>query len=128
MEFTEMQAQEAARSAGIDLEKERFDLKALTAGMNAELEHGTASPDTNITNDVPDAPLILGGAAHSVAYPAALLSQVFEGGNLKALGLLPLSLQQGALCGLHLDAFPLFRGCALRGHYFDGLQAVSRPL
>ena len=30
MEFTEMQAQEAARSAGIDLEKERFDLKALT--------------------------------------------------------------------------------------------------
>ncbi len=27
MEFTEMQAQEAARSAGIDLEKERFDLK-----------------------------------------------------------------------------------------------------
>ena len=39
MEFTEMQAQEAARSAGIDLEKERFDLKALTAGMNAELEH-----------------------------------------------------------------------------------------
>lgn len=50
MEFTEMQAQEAARSAGIDLEKERFDLKALTAGMNAELEHGTASPDTNITN------------------------------------------------------------------------------
>lgn len=53
MEFTEMQAQEAARSAGIDLEKERFDLKALTAGMNAELEHGTASPDTNITNDDP---------------------------------------------------------------------------
>ena len=28
MEFTEMQAQEAARSAGIDLEKARFDLKA----------------------------------------------------------------------------------------------------
>jgi len=53
MEFTEMQAQEAARSAGIDLEKERFDLKALTAGMNAELEHGTANPDTNITNDDP---------------------------------------------------------------------------
>lgn len=53
MEFTEMQAQEAARSAGIDLEKERFGLKALTAGMNAELEHGTASPDTNITNDDP---------------------------------------------------------------------------
>ena len=33
MEFTEMQAQEAARSAGIDLEKERFDLKALTADL-----------------------------------------------------------------------------------------------
>ena len=50
MEFTEMQAQEAARSAGIDLEKERFDLKALTAGMNAEDAPGNENPDTNMTN------------------------------------------------------------------------------
>ena len=32
------------------------------------------------------------------------------------------------MCGLHLEVFSLFRGCTLRGHYFDGLQAVSRPL
>ena len=53
MEFTTDQAKAAAESAGIDLASEGFDLKALTDGMNAELEHGTASPDTNITNDDP---------------------------------------------------------------------------
>ena len=37
MEFTEQQAREAAQAAG----------------MTAELEHGTAHPDTNITNDDP---------------------------------------------------------------------------
>lgn len=53
MEFTTEQAKAAAAAAGIDLASEGFDLKALTAGMNAELEHGTASPDTNITDDDP---------------------------------------------------------------------------
>ena len=53
MEFTEQQAMEAAQAAGIDLEAEHFDLKSLAAGMTAELEHGTAHPDTNITNDDP---------------------------------------------------------------------------
>lgn len=53
MEFSIDQAREAAEAAGINLAFEGFDLKALTAGMNAELEHGTASPDTNITNDDP---------------------------------------------------------------------------
>ena len=78
--------------------------------------------------DVPNTPLILGSAAHNLTYPAALLSQVLEGGNLKALGLLPLSLQQGALCGLHLEVFPLFRGRTLGGHDFYTLRAVSRAL
>lgn len=53
MKFTEEQAAAAAKSAGLDLSKEKFDIKALAEGMNAELEHGTASPDTNITNDDP---------------------------------------------------------------------------
>lgn len=53
MEFTEQQAREAAQAAGINLEAEHFDLKSLAAGMTAELEHGTAHPDTNITNDDP---------------------------------------------------------------------------
>ena len=53
MEFTVEQAKSAAVAAGIDLEAERYDLEALTAGMNAELEHGSANPDTNITNDDP---------------------------------------------------------------------------
>lgn len=59
---------------------------------------------------------------------AALLPQIFEGGNLKTLGLLPLSLQQGALCSLHLEVFTLFRGRTLRGCDFYALRAVSRPL
>ena len=37
-------------------------------------------------------------------------------------------MQQGALCGLHLEAFPLFRGRTLGGHDFYALCAVSRPL
>lgn len=53
MEFTPEQAKAAAEAAGIDLEAERYDLDALTAGMNAELEHGTAYPETDITNDDP---------------------------------------------------------------------------
>ena len=53
MEFTSDQARAAAEAAGIDLASEGFDLKALTDGMNAELEHGTVNPDTDITNDDP---------------------------------------------------------------------------
>lgn len=53
MKFTPEQAAEAARSAGIDLGAEKFDAKALAVGMTAELEHGTASPDTDITNNDP---------------------------------------------------------------------------
>ncbi len=53
MKFTPEQAAEAAKGAGIDLEVEKFDAKALAAGMTAELEHGTASPDTDITNNDP---------------------------------------------------------------------------
>ena len=53
MEFTIEQAQAAAVAAGIDLSAECFDVKALAAGMSAELEHGTTDPNTNITNDDP---------------------------------------------------------------------------
>lgn len=53
MEFTVEQATAAAKDAGIDLAAEKFDASALAAGMNAELEHGNASPDLNITNDDP---------------------------------------------------------------------------
>ena len=49
MDFTPEQAAEAAKGAGIDLAAEKFDAKALALGMTAELEHGNASPDTNIT-------------------------------------------------------------------------------
>lgn len=53
MEFTPEQSAEAAKGAGIDLAAEKFDAKALALGMTAELEHGTASPDTDITNNDP---------------------------------------------------------------------------
>ena len=68
MEFTQEQAREAAKAAGIDLGVERFDLSALTAGMNAELEHGTASPDTDITNDDPITTAKLAVAHETSAY------------------------------------------------------------
>lgn len=53
MEFTPEQAAEAAKKAGIDLGAEKFDAKALAVGMTAELEHGAASADTDITNNDP---------------------------------------------------------------------------
>lgn len=53
MEFTLEQARAAAEKAGFDLEAEGFDLKALAAGMNAELEHGLDYPDTDVTGNDP---------------------------------------------------------------------------
>ena len=51
--FTIEQAKAAAEAAGINLASERFDAKALADGMTAELEHGTESPDTDITGNDP---------------------------------------------------------------------------
>lgn len=53
MEFTIEQARAAAEEAGFNLDAEGFDLKALASGMNAELEHGLAHPDTDITGNDP---------------------------------------------------------------------------
>lgn len=53
MEFTIEQARAAAEKAGFNLAAENFDLKALVAGMNAELEHGLSHPDTDVTGNDP---------------------------------------------------------------------------
>ncbi|MDR2513900.1 MAG: HK97 family phage prohead protease [Christensenellaceae bacterium] len=54
MPFTAEQAAQAAKSLGVDIEKEKFTAADLAAGMDAELErHGTKSAVMNITDDDP---------------------------------------------------------------------------
>jgi hypothetical protein len=52
-EFTVEEAVEVAKRLGIDFAKEEFDAEQYCAGMNVELEHGSAYPATNVTNDDP---------------------------------------------------------------------------
>jgi hypothetical protein len=51
--FTLDDASTMAGRLGLDLEREEFDLDALMRGMNVELEHGTRSPETDVTGDDP---------------------------------------------------------------------------
>ena len=53
MKFTMGQAKEVAERLGIDFSQKEYTLEEFTFGMNVELEHGTANPATNITNDDP---------------------------------------------------------------------------
>lgn len=47
--FTKQEILEAAKMLGITFED--FDLDDLITGVNIELEHGTISPKTNVTNN-----------------------------------------------------------------------------
>jgi hypothetical protein len=47
--FTEEHARKLGEAFGLTWD--RFDAKQLADGMNVELEHGTADPATNVTND-----------------------------------------------------------------------------
>ena len=49
--FTTTEAREIAKTLGIDFSKEKFDLEQFRMGLDVELEHGTISPKTNVTND-----------------------------------------------------------------------------
>jgi hypothetical protein len=51
--FTTDRAAEVAAGLGVDFGAEEFDEKQFAAGMNVELEHGSADPATNVTNDDP---------------------------------------------------------------------------
>lgn len=51
--FTKAEAFEIAKKLGIDFSKEMFTLDDFTNGLNVELEHGSKSPSTNVTNDDP---------------------------------------------------------------------------
>ena len=53
MKFSLKQANEVAAELGIDFSKKEYTLEEFTFGMNVELEHGTADPATNVTNDDP---------------------------------------------------------------------------
>ena len=53
MKFTLEQAAEVAKKLGVDFSQKEYSLEEFTAGMNVELEHGTADPATNVTNDDP---------------------------------------------------------------------------
>lgn len=47
--YTNKEILEAAKSLGITFDK--FSFTDLVTGVNMELEHGTISPKTNVTND-----------------------------------------------------------------------------
>ena len=49
--FTAGEAKKIGEELGIDWSK--FDVDQFRQGMNVELEHGTISPSTNITDDDP---------------------------------------------------------------------------
>ena len=53
MKFTLEQAAEVAKKLGIDFSQKAYTIEEFTFGMNVELEHGTADPATNVTNDDP---------------------------------------------------------------------------
>ncbi len=53
--FTEAQARAVAFEIGLDFEASGFDIETFRRGMEVELEHGRRSPETNVTDDDPEA-------------------------------------------------------------------------
>ena len=51
--FTIEDAIEACRVIGVDLDSEGFDAAAVLGGMEVELEHGTRTPQLDVTGDDP---------------------------------------------------------------------------
>lgn len=51
MKITLLDAEKAARAIGINFATEKFNAYDLMIGMEVELEHGTISKQTNVTND-----------------------------------------------------------------------------
>ena len=49
--FTPDQAHAAGERIGIDWDGSPFTLEQFRMGMDVELEHGTADPETNVTDD-----------------------------------------------------------------------------
>lgn len=49
--FTAEEVKQIGKQLGIDWSK--FDVEQFRMGMDVELEHGTANPLTNVTNDDP---------------------------------------------------------------------------
>ena len=50
-EFTIEEAQVIANSINLDFSNEKFDIEQFKMGLGVELEHGTRSAKTNVTND-----------------------------------------------------------------------------
>ncbi|OGO79419.1 MAG: hypothetical protein A2Y23_06055 [Clostridiales bacterium GWB2_37_7] len=51
--FTKDEACKIAKLLGVNINSPCFDLNQFWMGLNVELEHGTISPGTNITNNDP---------------------------------------------------------------------------
>lgn len=51
--FNTDDAIQALSVAGIDISDEKYDIDAVTAGMNVELEHGKRFPDLDVTGNDP---------------------------------------------------------------------------
>ena len=53
--FTESQARAVAMEIGLDLGSSEFGVEEFRRGMEVELEHGRRDPETNVTDDDPEA-------------------------------------------------------------------------
>jgi len=53
MGFSKKDAEAVAEELGLDWDKLKFSSSDLAKGMDVELEHGTRSKDTNVTDDDP---------------------------------------------------------------------------
>ncbi|MDH3606729.1 MAG: hypothetical protein OER12_07015 [Acidimicrobiia bacterium] len=51
--FNTGDAIQALSAAGIDISDEKYDIDAVTKGMNVELEHGQRFPDLDVTDNDP---------------------------------------------------------------------------
>ena len=51
--FSTEEAAAIGARLGIDWSSSPFDVEQFRAGMDVELEHGRANPETNVTNDDP---------------------------------------------------------------------------
>ncbi len=51
--FTTGEALQVGQLLSLDFSKEPFDVEQFRMGLDVELEHGTVSPETNVTNDNP---------------------------------------------------------------------------
>ena len=109
-EFSMDEAKATGEKLGIDWEKSPFDADQFLKGMNVELEHGTRSPSTNITDD---------GAEMTGKIALAHLNEIKDYYTRLA------AMEQEAKDGAAVKGLP---GPSMDGAAVVGAPAMSAPL